>query len=435
MLAAFARLQLPIEPFHVPRWRQASLLQFTLNVHHVMRVGHLESPMVWCSLLYPSPARLPLVWGITQLPLPMPHDLPTAELVASAKWLVRALLTEHPGAAHSSLPEWIQLGEALPGGSQSPGWLRSCAEETPARIAAWLDEHAVGQSQDLHLLTMAVGVLISLLTHKTELIVRGVYGEGKTQCIALLAAFLALRGHQVYYAARENTTIVAMATFVHQLLPRELEDAWPDANRLVSQPQARTNEGTPLDARDTDKNQEVWHAKLVLATTGLHLAQFRHKLRPLAKAVDYADIFIYDEAQQEAALSDLAILGALPRKCLVLRLGDPKQTSGGTGSSDLACQVRHISDQLALGIRAARKPYLPQMLPMLLQSLLLDDLPPEMTTPLPEHTDDKGVGTVGATGALPGGRKPAATVPLSADAGMRPLACCRGCAPALAHSW
>ena len=214
-----------------------------------------------------------------------------------------------------------------------------------------------------------------------------------------------------------------MDTFVHQLLPREPDDEWPDAIRLVSQPQARTSEGTPLDARDTDKNQQVWHAKLVLATTGLHLAQFRHKHRPLAKAVDYADIFIYDEAQQEAALSDLAILGALCRKCLVLRLGDPKQTSGGTGSSDLARQVRHISDQLALGIRAARKPYLPQMLPMLLQSLLLDDLPPETATPLPERTHDKGVGTVGATGALPGGRKPAATVLLSADAARAPLAC------------
>ena len=66
--------------------------------------------------------------------------------------------------------------------------------------------------------------------------------------------------------------------------------------------------------------------------------------------MDYTDLFIYDEAQQEAALSDLAILGALPRKCLVLRLGDPKQTSGGTGPSDLARRVRLVSDQLALGI-------------------------------------------------------------------------------------
>ena len=100
--------------------------------------------------------------------------------------------------------------------------------------------------------------------------------------------------------------------------------------------------------RETDRNPNLWHAKLVLATTGLHLARFRHKHRPLAKAVDYAELFIYDEAQQEAALSDLAILGALPRKCLVLRLGDPKQTSGGTGPSDLARKVRLISDQLSI---------------------------------------------------------------------------------------
>ena len=39
MLAASARLQLPNEPFHVPRWRQASLLHFTLNVHHVRAPG------------------------------------------------------------------------------------------------------------------------------------------------------------------------------------------------------------------------------------------------------------------------------------------------------------------------------------------------------------------------------------------------------------
>ena len=113
---------------------------------------------------------------------------------------------------------------------------------------------------------MGVGMLLSLLTHKTELIVRGAYGAGKTQCIALLAAFFALRGHQVYYAVRENT-IVAMATFVQQLLPRAPDNEWPDAIRLLSQPQARTSGGTPLDPRDTDRNPNVWHGKLVLATT------------------------------------------------------------------------------------------------------------------------------------------------------------------------
>ena len=55
------------------------------------------------------------------------------------------------------------------------------------------------------------------------------------------------------------------------------------------------------DARDSDRNHTIWN-RLVLATTGLHLAQFRHKHRLLAKAVDYAELFIYDELQQEAAL-------------------------------------------------------------------------------------------------------------------------------------
>ena len=144
---------------------------------------------------------------------------------------------------------------------------------------------------------------------------RGVYGAGKTQCIALLAAFFALRGHQVYYAS-----LVAMATFVQELLPRAPDDAWPKPIQLLSHTQARTSESTDLDARDTDKNQQIWNAKLVLATTGLHLAQFRQPHRPLAKAVDYADLFIYDEAQQELPSVILPSLGPFPANvwCSVL---------------------------------------------------------------------------------------------------------------------
>ena len=209
MLARTAH-SLSAEPFHASRWREATMHNFTVYVHHVMRVGHLASPIIWRSLLYPSPARLSLAWDVTQLPLSMPHDLPSPAMVASSKWLVRALLTlqaESPLA----LPDLPGLEEAPPSGSQSSGWLPSCPNEVPEQLADWLAAHALSASRDLHLLSLAVGVLLSLLTHKTELIVRGVYGAGKTQCIALLAAFFALRGHQVYYASRENTTIVAMA--------------------------------------------------------------------------------------------------------------------------------------------------------------------------------------------------------------------------------
>ena len=158
------------------------------------------------------------------------------------------------------------------------------------------------------------------------------------------------------------------------------------AIRLLSGPQSRTSASTPLDARDSDRNHTIWNARLVLATTGLHLAQFRHKHRPLAKAVDYAEIFIYDESQQEAALSDIAILGALPCKCLLLRLGDPQQTSGGTGPGRLAQEVRAVSDGLSLRIRQLLLPQeLPQKLPQLVRTLLIDELPLPPGPPLSKH--------------------------------------------------
>ena len=349
-------------------------------------------------------------------------------LLQTATWLVRALLVTSAGHAAPVLAAEPLLEEALPLGSQSTAWLPLCSSAVPTQLVEWLAAHSIGCSPDLHLLTMAVAVLLSLCTHKTELAVRGVYGAGKTQCIALLAAFFALRGHHVYYASRENTTILAMAAFVEQILPRAPDDEWPVAMRLLSQPQSRT-EGTSLDARDADKNPHIWNAKLIMATTGLHLAQFQHKYRPLAKAVEYAELFIYDEAQQEAALSDLAILGALPRKCLVLRLGDPKQTSGGTGPSELARQVRLISDQLALGIRAPRTPYLPQALPKLIQSLLVDPLHTPVAVPSAEISDP-GLPSAHDGGALPCGSQPPHAELLSADAARRPLAHALGC-----HQW
>ena len=148
----------------------------------------------------------------------------------------------------------------------------------------------------------AVSACRTLLTCKTELVVWEVYGADKTQCVAILAAYFALRGHHVYYTSRENTTITAMAAFVNRLLPRAADDKTPCGHSAPVGPEARTT-------RDSDRNRTIWSARLVLATTGLHLAQFRHKHRPLAKAVDYAEIFSCDEAQQEPKVT-----AALPQE-------------------------------------------------------------------------------------------------------------------------
>ena len=44
------------------------------------------------------------------------------------------------------------------------------------QLVHWLSAHSLANSRDLRLLTMVTGVLLSLLTGKTDLVVRGVYG-------------------------------------------------------------------------------------------------------------------------------------------------------------------------------------------------------------------------------------------------------------------
>ena len=102
---------------------------FTLHVHHVMRVGHLASPMVWRSLLYPSP---PLLGALRSSHFPCPMTF------RHLPWLhpPRALLNVHAESSCPALPDLPGLGEAVTSGSQSPDWLASCHSETPARLAA-----------------------------------------------------------------------------------------------------------------------------------------------------------------------------------------------------------------------------------------------------------------------------------------------------------
>ena len=57
-----------------------SRVVFTL--HHVMRVGHLADGLAQFALSFARQA--PAAWGVTHLPLPMPHDLPSAELCSQS---------------------------------------------------------------------------------------------------------------------------------------------------------------------------------------------------------------------------------------------------------------------------------------------------------------------------------------------------------------
>ena len=121
---------------------------------------------------------------------------------------------------------------------------------------------------------MATGVLLSLLTGKTELVVRACLWcwQDAVHCppCGLLCPqgaprLLCISGEHYHHCHG----------YLCQPHPAAGEDeAYPVAIRLLSGPQSRTSASTPLDARDSDRNHTIWNARIVLATTGLHLAQF-----------------------------------------------------------------------------------------------------------------------------------------------------------------
>ena len=110
-----------------------------------------------------------------------------------------------------------------------------------------------------------------------------------------------------------NTTIVAISTFVQELLPRAPDEAWPTAIRLLSHTQARTSESTNLDAVTPTSRSGM--PSLSWPLQGSILRSFGNRIARWPKQSG-GTMLIFSSmmkpSKQEAALSDLAILGALP---------------------------------------------------------------------------------------------------------------------------
>ena len=184
-------------------------------------------------------------------------------IIETARGLVRALVASSP---------WL-------GGVPS-------TDKTSLNLADWLAAHALSCSRPLHLLTMATRVLLSLPTAKTELVVRGVYGAGKTSALPCWQPTLPYE--DIMSTMRLGRTLPS-PQWRPLCTDSSLEDRAhsPVAIRLASGPRI-TPSGTL--AWSWPPLASIWHSFGI--TTG-----------PLTHAVDYAELFIYDEAQQEAPRS------------------------------------------------------------------------------------------------------------------------------------
>ena len=164
-----------------------------------------------------------------------------------------------------------------------PSWLVECHATVPSQLASACSK--CGRSRDLQLIAMSEEVFLSLVTCKTELVVRGVYVAGKTQ-----------RCPDKIPQSRPSPPLCTNSSPGRRMMTHRLRFASRLRHRPAPAPASQL-------MRDIDCNTTIWNARLVLATT---------------------------PAPPPFALSDVAIL--VP--CREMRLSDPKQTSRGTGPGD-----------------------------------------------------------------------------------------------------
>ena len=104
--------------------------------------------------------------------------------------------------------------------------------------------------------------------------------------------------------------------------------------------QNQTTSSTRLDV-PTAHRHDVLRTKQVIIGCG---GGFRHecasKYSPVAQWMSEVDLALQDESQQYGNLDETAAIARLPRNCLVLWLGDHRQTRGGLRKSTAARRFR-----------------------------------------------------------------------------------------------
>ena len=193
-------------------------------------------------------------------------------------------------------------------------------------------------NRDGHFLATLSALLLSLL----EGTISGVFGAGKTRAAAAIISGLITvdPSLKIMILTKEN---VASQAFAEHIIGLSLP-AWIErkCGRLVGfmALQNQTTSSTRLDV-PTAHRHDVLRTKQVIIGCG---GGFRHecasKYSPVAQWMCEVDLALQDESQQYGNLDETAAIARLPRNCLVLWLGDHRQTPGGLRKSTAARRFR-----------------------------------------------------------------------------------------------
>ena len=104
--------------------------------------------------------------------------------------------------------------------------------------------------------------------------------------------------------------------------------------------QNQTTSNTKLDIPTAHRHDVLSSKQVIIGCGGGFRHERANRYSPVAQWMSEVDLALHDESQQYGNLDETAAIARLPRNCLVLWLGDHRQTPGGLRKSTAARRFR-----------------------------------------------------------------------------------------------
>ena len=214
---------------------------------------------------------------------------------------------------------------------------------------------------DGHVLTVAVALLLAILTGRSDLCIAGVFGAGKTRSLAVLLIALSCELSDFYAIVYTKENVAAKA------LADQISDLSPPTQSTFGRLLGRIEEGkgeayaTKIDVRCSDRNRVIAEKRILIATGGSATAEMAMKYSSFSLWLSKAWLAFMDESQQYGNYHEIAALAAIQQPALIVFVGDHRQTPGGLSKGRAAAANRQKLLHRPLGLRALNRPgdYLP----------------------------------------------------------------------------
>ena len=222
----------------------------------------------------------------------------------------------------------------------------------------------LARCEDGHLIATVSALLLSLVEGKTDCPISGVFGAGKTRAAAATIAGLITvdPSLRIMVLTKENVASQAFAEHILRLeLPPSVEALFGRLVGYMALHNGTTRE-TKLDIPSASRHDVIRSKRVIIGCGG----GFRHecacKYGPMQEWMAEVDVALQHKSQQFGNLDEASAIARMPRKCLIMWLGDHRQTPGGLRKSEAARRFRQKLLKRPVALRGDTELFQPNQL-------------------------------------------------------------------------